>query len=150
MTLANLNDILQVLKERRTHCRELLDLSRRQNRVIEANDYSTLLNILGHKQRLLGRLDELKRRHPELGQQWPILRETGPAPLRRECDEVISEIEAILAELMQTEKDGADELSQRRDATRRQLESIAQGIHINETYRDNVAPYRHRFLDINR
>ena len=69
MTLTNLNDILQVLKERRTHCRELLDLSRRQNRVIEANDYSTLLNILGHKQRLLGRLDELKRRHPELGQE---------------------------------------------------------------------------------
>jgi benzoyl-CoA reductase/2-hydroxyglutaryl-CoA dehydratase subunit BcrC/BadD/HgdB len=150
MTLTSLNDIFNVLKERRTHCRELLDLSRRQNRVIDANDYSTLLNILGHKQRLLGRLDELKRRHPELGQQWQILREAGPATLRRECDEVISEIEAILAELMQTEKDGADELSQRRDATRRQLESIAQGIHINETYRDNVAPYSHRFLDINR
>jgi benzoyl-CoA reductase/2-hydroxyglutaryl-CoA dehydratase subunit BcrC/BadD/HgdB len=150
MTLTSLNDILNVLKERRTHCRELLDLSRRQNRVIDANDYSTLLNILGHKQRLLGRLDELKRRHPELGQQWQILREAGPATLRRECDEVISEIEAILAELMQTEKDDADELSQRRDATRRQLESIAQGIHINETYRDNVAPYSHRFLDLNR
>ena len=51
---------------------------------------------------------------------------------------------------MQTEKDGAEKLSQRRDATRRQLESIAQGVHINETYRDNVAPFSHRFLDINR
>jgi hypothetical protein len=150
MTLTNLNEILKVLKERRTHCRELLDLSRRQSRIIEANDYTSLLNILGQKQRLLGRLDDLKRRHPELGRQWETLRDAGPEPIRRECDEVISEIEAILAELMQTEKDGADELSQRRDATRRQLESIAQGIHINETYRDNVAPYSHRFLDINR
>jgi flagellar FlgN protein len=150
MSLTTLNEILDVLKRRRTHCRELLDLSRRQNRIIEANDYTSLLNILGQKQRILSRLDDLKRRHPELGDQWTALRDAGPLAVRRECDEVISEIEAILAELMQTEKDGADDLSQRRDATRRQLESIAQGVHINETYRDNVAPFSHRFLDLNR
>jgi len=150
MSPTTLNDILEVLKQRRTHCRELLDLSRRQNRVIEASDYTSLLSILGQKQRILGRLDDLKRRHPELGPQWDVLRDAGPATVRRQCDELISEIEAILAELMQTEKDGADELGQRREATRRQLESIAQGVHINETYRDNVAPFSHRFLDINR
>jgi hypothetical protein len=150
MSLTTLNDILEVLKQRRAHCRELLDLSRRQNRVIDASDYTSLLSILGQKQRVLVRLDELKHRHPELGERWERLREAGPATVRRECGEIISEIEAILAELMQTEKDGADELSQRRETTRRQLESIAQGVHINETYRDNVAPFSHRFLDLNR
>jgi hypothetical protein len=150
MSLATLNDILEVLQHRRTHCRELLDLSRRQNRVIEASDYSSLLGILGHKQRILGRLDEVKRRYPELGRQWATLRETGQPGIRRLCEDIISETEAILAELVQTEKDGAEELSQRRDATRKQLESIAQGVHINETYRDNIAPFSHRFLDLNR
>jgi hypothetical protein len=150
MTLATLNDILDVLKHRRTHCRELLDLSRRQNRVIDMSDYSSLLGILGQKQRILGRLDELKRRYPDLGRQWASLRETGQPDVRRDCEAIISETEAILAELVQTEKDGAEELSQRRDATRKQLESIAQGVHINETYRDNIAPFSHRFLDLNR
>jgi hypothetical protein len=78
------------------------------------------------------------------------LRETGQPDVRRDCEAIISETEAILAELVQTEKDGAEELSQRRDATRKQLESIAQGVHINETYRDNIAPFSHRFLDLNR
>jgi hypothetical protein len=148
--LTNLNDILEVLKQRRGNCRELLDLSRRQNRMIEASDYTSLLNLLGQKQRVLMRLDQLKHRHPELGARWESLRDAGPPAARRECSEIISEIEAILAELVQTEKDGADELSQRKETTRRQLESIAEGVHINETYRDNVAPFSHRFLDTNR
>ncbi len=150
MNSTSLKDILEVLKQRRTHCRELLDLSRRQNRVIDASDYTSLLSILGQKQRVLMRLDELKRRRPDLGEQWELLRNSGPETARRECEEVISEIEAILAELMQSEKDGADELNQRRETTRQQLETIAQGVHINETYRDNVAPFSHRFLDTNR
>jgi hypothetical protein len=124
-------------------------MSRRQNRVIDASDYSSLLVVLGQKQRVLGRLDEIKRRYPELGRQWATLRETGLPSLRRDCEQIISETEAILAELVQTEKDGAEQLCQRRDATRRQLESIAQGVHVNETYRDNIAPLSHRFLDIN-
>lgn len=150
MSLSNLDDILDVLKHRRTHCQDLLNLSQRQNRVIDASDYSSLLGVLGQKQRILGRLDEINRRYPELGRQWAALRETGIASVRRECEGVISESEAILAELVQTEKEGAEQLGQRRDATRRQLESIAQGVHVNETYRDNIAPFSHRFLDINR
>jgi hypothetical protein len=150
MSLATLDDILDILKHRRSHCRDLLDLSRRQNRVIDASDYSSLLVVLGQKQRVLGRLDEIKRRYPELGRQWSALRETGLPSVRRDCEAVISETEAILAELVQTEKDGAEQLCQRRDATRQQLESIAQGVHVNETYRDNVAPLSHRFLDVNR
>jgi hypothetical protein len=150
MSLASLEDILNVLRHRQTHCRELLELSRRQNGVIGASDYASLLGILGQKQRILGRLDELKRRSPELAQQWALLRESGPAHLRNECEGIISQTEAILAELVQTEKEGAEQLCQRRETTRRQLESIAHGFHVNETYLDNVAPFHHRFLDTNR
>lgn len=150
MSLDTLEDILDILKHRQAHCRELLELSRRQNHVIDASDYSSLLGILGQKQRILGRLDELKRRYPGLGQQWTALRETGVPRIRQECEGIISETEAILAELVQTEKEGADQLCERRETTRRQLEAIAQGFHVNETYLDNVAPFSHRFLDTNR
>ena len=97
-----------------------------------------------------GRLDDLKRRYPELGEQWTALRDQGRPQVRSQCEGIISETEAILAELIQTEKDGADQLVRRRDTTRQQLESIAQGFHVNDTYLDNVAPFNHRFLDTNR
>src|SRR5580698_3429718 len=131
MNLATLEDVLDVLKQRHAHCRQLLDLSRRQNRVIDASDYSSLLGILGQKQRVLARLDELKRRYPELGEQWTALRDQGRPEVRSQCEGIISEIEAMLAELVQTEKVGAEQLIRRRDTTQKQLESIAQGFQVN-------------------
>lgn len=150
MTVSSLEDILEILNRRRKHCRDLLNLSRQQNGVIHNSDYSQLMTILAQKQRVLGRLDEIKRRHPDLGRQWTALRESAPLTLRRDCESVIAETETILAELLQTEKNGADQLVERRDATRRQLESISQGVHVNEVYRDSVGCASHRFLDIDR
>src|ERR1700685_687793 len=150
MSLATLHDILDVLRRRRAHCNDLLELSRQQNRIINASDYSSLLGVLGQKHRILGRLDEIKRRYRELGRQWTALRESGPPSVRQDCQAVISETESILSELLQTEKDGAEQLQDRRDETRRQLESIAEGVHVNDVYRDNVAPFSHRFIDVNR
>ncbi len=150
MSLASLADILEILKHRRTHCHGLLELARRQKQVIDASDYSQLMALLAQKQRLLGRLDEINRRHPDLGRRWEQLRGQGSSPSRSDCEAVISETESILAEILQTEKEGTERLGRRRDDARRQLESIAHGVHVNETYRDNVAPLNHRFLDLNR
>ena len=70
-------EILNILKMRRQHCRNLLDLSRRQRGLIDASDYSHLLTVLGQKQRLLGRLDELNTQHPDFRGQWARLRTLG-------------------------------------------------------------------------
>ena len=78
--------------------------------MIDASDYSSLLGILGQKQRILGRLDEVKRRYPDWATNGPpsaIRDAPSPQPLRG----LIAETEAILAELVQTEKDGATQLS---------------------------------------
>lgn len=150
MALSTLEDILEVLGRRREHCRDLLELSRNQNRVIDSSDYSQLMSILAQKQRILGRLDEIRRRYPDLLRQWTTLRDTGLPALRSRCDALITETESILAELLQTEKDGADQLCLRRDTTRRQLEGISQGVRVNEVYLDTLSPVNHRFLDIDR
>jgi len=150
MTLSTLEDVLEVLGRRREYCRELLELSQKQNRVIDSSDYSQLMSILAQKQRILGRMDEIRRRYPDLLRQWTTLRDTGLPTLRSQCDALIAETEAILAELLQTEKHGADQLCYRRDTTRRQLEGICQGVRVNEVYLDTVSPVNHRFLDIDR
>jgi hypothetical protein len=139
-----------VLDERRANCRQLLDLARQQNRFIQSNDYSQLMSILGQKQRILGRMDEFNRRHADLARKWITLRETGQTDLRGRCETALSEIETILAELLELEKEGAEHLTQHRDATRRQLESISQGSRVHDVYRDSLAPVSHRHLDLGR
>jgi hypothetical protein len=149
MSLSTLEEIRDVLQHRRKYCRDLLELSLRQHQFIDASDYTQLMSTLAQKQRILGRLDEVKRRYPELTRQWASLRETGLPSLRTDCESLIADTEAILAELLESEKQGTDRLTERREATRRQLEAVAQGVHVNQVYADTTPTLNHRFLNTN-
>jgi hypothetical protein len=149
MPLDTLEEIREVLQHRRKHCRDLLELSRRQHQFIDAGDYTQLMSTLAQKQRILGRLDEVKRRYPELSRQWASLRESGLPALRTDCESLIADTEAILAELLESEKQGTDHLAERRDATRRQLEAVSQGVYVNQVYADTTPTLNHRFLNTN-
>jgi hypothetical protein len=149
MPLSTLEEIRDVLQHRRKHCRDLLELSRRQNQFIDASDYSQLMSTLAQKQRILGRLDEVKRRYPELSRQWTSLRDAGLPALRTDCESLIAETEAILAELLESEKLGTNQLTERREATRRQLAAVSHGVHVNQIYADTSPTLNHRFLNTN-
>ncbi|HXY37583.1 MAG TPA: hypothetical protein VEI07_25390 [Planctomycetaceae bacterium] len=149
MPLSTLEEIRDVLQHRRKHCRDLLELSLRQHQFIDASDYAQLMSTLAQKQRILGRLDEVKRRYPELSRQWSALRGSGLPALRTDCESLIAETEAILAKLLESEKCGTDRLSERREATRRQLEAVTQGVRVNQLYADTSPTLNHRFLNTN-
>jgi len=149
MALLTLQEIRDVLQHRRKHCRDLLELSRRQHQFIDAADYTQLMSTLAQKQRILGRLDEVKRRYPELSRQWTSLRDSGLPAIRNDCESLIAETEAILAELLESEKRGTLQLSERRETTRRQIEALSQGVHVNQVYADNSPTLNHRFLNTN-
>lgn len=149
MALFTLEEIRDVLQHRRQHCRDLLELSQKQHQFIAAGDYTQLMSTLAQKQRILGRLDEVKRRYPELSRQWTSLRDAGLPAVRNDCESLIAETESILAELLESEKQGTEQLSQRRESTRRQLEAVSQGVQVNQTYADTTPTFNHRFLNTN-
>ena len=142
------SEMLTVLNLRRQHCRNLLDLSRRQRGLIDSSEYSQLLTILGQKQRLLGRLDELSKQHPDLRAQWKTLRDTAEYDLRDDCEHVLAETEAILADLLSEEQQSTDHLARRRDDTQKQLQAVSQGARVHDAYRESLAPSTHRHLDV--
>ena len=150
MPNSNISNILQIMKTRRQHCRSLLTLSKQQRELIDTDDYSQLLSVLGKKQRILGRLEELTSRHPNFGRQWQTQRDSLDSNIRKEGECVLSEIEAILSELLELENESTTVLSHRRDETKRQLETLSQGTQTHEAYRDNLAPVTSRHLDIDR
>ncbi|MGE3315592.1 MAG: flagellar export chaperone FlgN [Planctomycetaceae bacterium] len=148
MPLLDHSNMLTVLNTRRQHCRNLLELSRRQRDLIDASDYSQLLTILGQKQRLLGRLDELNREHPDLKSRWKQIRDTGDADWRDDCEHVLAETESLLAELIEEEQDSTDHLTRKRDTTQKELQAVTQGSRVHDAYRESLAPATHRHLDI--
>ncbi|MEX0703438.1 MAG: hypothetical protein WD069_15185 [Planctomycetales bacterium] len=128
----------------------MLDLSRRQERLIEQDDYAGLLTVLSSKQRILGRLDDIKRRHPDLLADWRTTRDRIDPADRAECERLLAETEAVVAELIEEERHSTESLIVRRDAARNQLEAIAHGSRVHHAYRDHLAPSTHRHLDVDR
>lgn len=141
-------EILRLFETRREHCRNLLELSRRQIELIDGDDYTQLLSVLGRKQRILGALDELKMQHPQLMQRWQAQRTTADATMRDDCEHVLAETETILAELIKEEDDSTRRLTQRRNATQQKLQTISKGTQTHQAYRDSLAPVTHRYLDV--
>jgi hypothetical protein len=141
-------DFSALFHTRREHYRALLELSRRQIDLIAADDYTGLLVVLGQKQRLLGRLDEMNGQHADLKRQWHDRRESLDPDLRDDCEHILAETEAILAQLLEEEQQSAGRLTERRDETRRQLQTISRGSQVHDAYRDTLAPATHRHLDV--
>jgi hypothetical protein len=147
MTL-DVSDYLDIFKSRRDCCRELLELSRRQRPLIDGDDYQQLLEVLGRKQRLLGCLDEIHKQHPDLRKNWREQKHGIDSLVREDCDHILAETEALLADLLQEERDSTDQLSQRRDRTQRALQAISDGGRVHDAYRTSLAPATHRHLDL--
>ena len=150
MSTFSASEFLTIFQTCREHWRDLLELSRRQMALIEADDYPQLLSLLGQKQRILGRLDELKQQHPGLRERWLSRREAVDPELGDDCDHVLAETEAILAELMKEEQVSTERLTGRRDKTQRELQAIANATDVHKAYRDSLAPATHRHLDVDR
>ncbi len=150
MSALSAAEFLQVFQTRRERCRKLLELSRKQRELIDAADYTHLLKVLGHKQRILTQLDDASEQMPHLWSDWRRQRDELQETARDDCNHVLAEIEAILAELVKQEGQSTDALIERRDSTRMQLQSISEGSQVHAAYRDNLAPATHRHLNIDR
>lgn len=142
-------ELIQHLNQRREHCRALLELSRRQHATISNGDYDELIELVERKQRVLMRLDDLKKAQPAGLHDWNTHRGSLPGPVRESCDAVLQQTEQILTELLAEEENCARQLMQRRDETRRQLDHMAQGRLLHGAYGNTPVAPSHRFLDVN-
>lgn len=141
--------IFDHLRTRREFCSALLDLSQRQRRLIADGDISGLLAVIGRKQRILGRLDALRQDQPPVLADWRRRRDELPASLRERCESLLQETEEILAELLGEEQTCTEQLTRRRDETRRQLSEISSGRQVLNAYGQPAAGAPHRILDVN-
>ena len=137
MTLPRSMPYSELFRFRRDRLSALLQLSQQQMGLIERDDYSELLAVLGRKQRLLGELDELNRRNPQWATLWRTDREQLAGDERAVCEQVLDETQALLAELTTCEQSSTAVLSQRRETTGRQLSAASHGPRVQRAYFDS-------------
>jgi hypothetical protein len=142
------SDFLQTFTDRRQCFADLLELSKRQLGLVEADEYSRLLGLLGGKQQIIGRLETIGKAQPNLWDAWRQERDRLAPQARQACEQILAETESLLAELLEHERVGTDRLAHRRDQTAHQLRTVAAGSRVNQAYRDSLAPVTHRHLDL--
>jgi hypothetical protein len=140
-------DYPRIFRARRGAFADLLRLSRHQRSLIEADDYTGLLSILGAKQRVLGQLEELGRAYPGLADRWRSDRDGLDANGRSDCEKLLEETETLLLHLSTEERECGEELTRRRDLTRLELQGLASASTAANGYRDSAAPTDNRHLD---
>ena len=141
-------DFIATFKDRRQCFADLLQISRCQLGLVENDDYSQLLRLLGGKQQIIGRLEAISSRLPRLWDDWRRERERLAPGSREICEQTLADTEALLAELLEHERVSTETLARRRDQTARQLAAVAGGSRVNQAYRDCLAPVTHRHLDL--
>ncbi|MFH1301105.1 MAG: hypothetical protein ABIK07_08585 [Planctomycetota bacterium] len=148
MTSTQKIDYPKLFSVRLEYSRALLRLSIQQQDLIDQEDYSGLLDVLGKKQRLLGQLDQYTRQLPTLWEHWKSDRVGLSAEQRETCEEILNESEAVLSRLLKNEDTSTQSMVDRRDRTKQQIQSLNQGERVGEAYRDSLATTTHRHLNI--
>lgn len=126
------DEYLAAFRQRRECCRALLELSREQQRLIDAADYSELIELLQVKQRLV---DELVGPPSAPWKSWKNDQSGLPATARTTGDSLLEETEQLLQSLLAEEQVGTNILIQRRDASERELSQMNSSLQIDSAYR---------------
>ena len=141
-------DFLQVFTDRRDCFTHLLSLSSEQFALIEAEEYSQVLTLLGRKQEFINYLEELQQLHPDLVRDWNTSKSRLNRGLKAECDELLAETEQILRLLMALERQSTEEISSRKEQSRDELHSMSQASRANTTYGTALASTTGRRLSV--
>lgn len=148
MTKLQMLDYSKLFSIRLEYSKTLLKLSVQQQDLINQDDYTGLLDVLGTKQRLIGQLDQYTRQLPTLWENWSRDREQLSAGQREACEQILNESEEVLGLLLKNEDTSTQCMVERCDQTKQQIQSLNQGGKVGEAYRDSLAPVTHRHLNI--
>lgn len=132
--------ILRAAEVQRDYGIELVKLSHTQRDLIEAEQYSSLIEVLQHKQSILDRLHDPSTTNHQHLKQWPNIRKTLSLQERHSIEAILEDTERRFAELAQQEALCTQMLQTQRDQTAVQLKKLSQSNNARATYQSVLAP----------
>ena len=113
---------------------QLREIGRRQAELISGGDVAALLKLLAVKQQLIAHLQTVERElTPHYGQD-PERRVWSSPQDRADCARMAAECNAILDEIVRLEKQGADDMTVRRNEVAEQLKQVHVASQVRNAY----------------
>ena len=113
---------------------QLRDLGQRQSNMINHGDTGSLLKLLAGKQQLISALQDLERELRPYYAEDPDSRCWRSPQDRVACAQRAAECNALLEEIVQLEKTGAEIMTARRNEVAQQLQQVHAAVHIRSAY----------------
>lgn len=113
---------------------QLREIGRRQADLVRCGEMTALLKLLAAKQHLLVALQKLESElKPHYGQDPDKRAWRSPAD-RTQCAQLASECNAMLEEIVSLEKQGAEQMSARKQEVAEQLQQVHASAHVRNAY----------------
>ena len=134
MRLAQLVDCkLQILEL-------LARLARQQLEIIDTGNMTSLLKLLSAKQSVIDQLQKVERQLDPFREQDPDSRDWNSAADRERCQQNAQRCNALVAEMMQLQRQAEAEMTRRRDDTAAQLAGVHSASEARLAYGNELAP----------
>jgi flagellar biosynthesis/type III secretory pathway chaperone len=106
----------------------------RQTGLVASGEVAALLKLLAAKQHLITRLQELERELKPYYAGDPDKRVWRSPEERARCAKQASDCNALLEEIVQLEKLGADKMNERKNEVAQQLQQVHAATHVRSAY----------------
>lgn len=123
-----------LLREQRDLYRQLSRLADQQRGMITGDDPERLLAVLAERQRLVDRLTGLGRELKPLQANWRQLREHLSAEQAGSIDALVTEVNALLSEILRKDEADTALLSARKCETGRAIDNVQAGRRAGTAY----------------
>ena len=126
--------LAELIRKKHDVLARLRDVSQRQTELVACGDIASLLKLLAVKQQLISALQLLERELAPYYAEDPERREWPSPDERTRCAKQAGECNAMLEEIVQIEKLGAEKLMARRNEVAEQLQQVHAAAHVRSAY----------------
>lgn len=140
-------ELIDLLGQQHLLYRQLKDLASRQRQLVDGRQPEMLLKVLAGRQRLIDRLVLLDRQLRPLRQQWDQMMEQLPTEQRDRAGELLGEIKGMLADILDSDRQDSDRLSDQRGTVQKELGGAARGRQANRAYAQTAGAGAGRYVD---
>jgi hypothetical protein len=140
LTPPTVAELLHAFRDQISIVRAILELTVEQRQFIAEDDYASLKHLLERKQRLVNHLDRRRAEYADIWSAWGQSRHTLSGADRTACDHSVAQLNDLLRDLLSVEQSSIDTVSERRNSTLRELQTLSAAYETQHAYQSMPPP----------
>jgi len=133
-TASSTDQLAELIRRKHQILVRLRDVGRQQADLVGGGEIGALLKLLAGKQQLIVGLQDVERLLKPYYAENPEARVWRTPVERTECARLVTECNALLEEVVQLEKRGAEQMDARKNEVAEQLQQAHAAAHVRNAY----------------